>query len=63
RFRHAAASLWASVDPENDRGAKDLLGHRSFDMTERYYIQAQSRMAGRALAEVIATSHHRTRGA
>jgi hypothetical protein len=30
RFRHAAATFWSTQDPENVRGAKDLLGkHRS----------------------------------
>jgi hypothetical protein len=53
RFRHAAATLWSIRDPANVRGAKDLLGHSSFGMTEKYYIMAQSRIAGRALARVI----------
>jgi integrase len=54
RFRRAAATLWSSRDPANVRGAKDLLGHASFGTTEKYYIMAQSRIAGRALARVIA---------
>jgi integrase len=53
RFRRAAATLWSSRDPANVRGAKDLLGHASFSTTEKYYIMAQSRGAGRALARVI----------
>jgi integrase/recombinase XerD len=53
RFRHAAATLWSTRDPANVRGVKDLLGHASFDMTEKHYIMAQSRLAGRALARVI----------
>ncbi|GLR90946.1 site-specific integrase [Bradyrhizobium iriomotense] len=53
RFRHAAASLWAIHDPANVRGAKDLLGHASLDMTEKHYIMAQSRLAGRALARAV----------
>jgi integrase len=52
RFRHAAASFWSIHDPANVRGAKDLLGHASFGMTENY-IMAQSRLAGRALAHAI----------
>ena len=40
-------------DPANVRGAKDLLGHASFATTEKYYIMAQSRLAGRALARTI----------
>jgi integrase len=53
RFRHAAASFWSSHDPANVRGAKDLLGHASFGTTEKHYIMAQSRLAGRALARAI----------
>jgi len=53
RFRHAAASFWSIHDPVNVRGAKDLLGHASFGMTEKHYLMAQSRLAGRALAQVV----------
>jgi integrase/recombinase XerD len=53
RFRHAAATFWSVRDPVNVRGAKDLLGHASFATTEKHYIMAQSRLAGRALAQAI----------
>ena len=53
RFRHAAATFWSIRDPVNVRGVKDLLGHATFATTEQHYIMAQSRMAGRALAEAI----------
>jgi integrase/recombinase XerD len=53
RFRHAAATLWSSRDPTNVRGAKDLLGQASFSTTEKYYVMAQSRVAGRALARAV----------
>ena len=53
RFRHAAATLWSIRDPSNVRGARDLLGQASFQTTERHYIMAQSRLAGRALARAI----------
>jgi integrase len=53
RFRHAAGTLWSIHDPKNVRGAKDLLGHSSFGTTEKHYIMAQSRLAGRALARAI----------
>jgi integrase/recombinase XerD len=53
RFRHAAASFWSIRDPVNVRGAKDLLGQASFGITEKHYIMAQSRLAGRALAHVV----------
>ncbi len=53
RFRHAAASFWSSHDPVNVRGAKDLLGQASFATTEKFYIMAQSRLAGRALARAF----------
>jgi len=53
RFRRAAATFWSSRDPANVRGVKDLLGHASFSTTEKHYIMAQSRVAGRALARAI----------
>ena len=53
RFRHAAATFWSIHDPVNVRGAKDLLGQATFATTEKYYIMAQSRLAGRALARTI----------
>ncbi len=53
RFRSAAASFWSIADPENVRGAKDLLGHATFATTEKHYVQAQARVAGRAFATMI----------
>lgn len=53
RFRHAAASFWSVYDPVNVRGVKDLLGHATFAPTEKHYIMTQSRIAGRALAQMI----------
>jgi integrase len=53
RFRHAAATFWSSQDPANVRGVKDLLGQASFGTTERHYIMAQTRTAGRALVRAI----------
>ena len=53
RFRHAAATFWSIHDPANVRGVKDLLGHASFGMTEKYYVMAQARLAGRALAQAV----------
>jgi len=38
---------------ERERDAKDLLGQASFGITEKHYIMAQSRLAGRALAHVV----------
>jgi integrase/recombinase XerD len=52
-FRHAAATFWGERDPANVRGAKDLLGHASFRMTEKHYNMARSRIAGRKLAQAI----------
>jgi integrase len=54
-FRRAAASFVAEFDPGNVRAVKDLLGHKSFSMTEKHYIDApSSRSAGRKLAEIFA---------
>lgn len=51
RFRHAALTFWSIRDPDNIHGGKDLLNHRSFGTTEKFYIMTQSRGAGRVLAE------------
>jgi integrase len=57
RFRHAAGTLWSIEDPENLRGLKDLFGHASYEKTtETHYVMGQSRIAGRALAEAIASA-------
>ena len=57
RFRHAAGTLWSIEDPENVRGLKDLFGHASYEKTaETHYVMGQSRIAGRALAEAIASA-------
>jgi integrase/recombinase XerD len=53
RFRSAAGTFWSIHDPLNVRGVKDLLGHASFDPTEKYYIMKQSRIAGHALARAM----------
>ena len=52
-FRHAALTFWSIHDPKNILGGKDLLGHRSFSTTEKFYIMTQSRIAGRALARIV----------
>jgi integrase len=54
-FRRGAATFIAAADPKNIRMAKDLLQHNSFAITEKHYIHgANSRRAGRALAEIFA---------
>lgn len=54
RFRNAAATFVSVADPENIRMAKDLLGHKTFAMTENHYIDgAQSRIAARTLAQLL----------
>ena len=58
RFRLAAGNLWSIADPANVRGVKDLLGQSSFGTTEKHYIGAQSRLAGRTLAKVLRPSRH-----
>lgn len=58
RFRNAAATFLSVHDPENARAAKDLLGHASFATTEKHYIAAQSRIAGRALAAAVRRIGH-----
>jgi hypothetical protein len=43
------------------RGVKDLLGQASFATTEKHYIMAQSRLAGRVLARAIGNAGKRQR--
>lgn len=52
-FRRAAGNLWSIADPANVQGVKDLLGQTSFGTTEKHYIGAQSRLAGRGLANML----------
>ena len=51
-FRDIAATAIAMDRPEQVRLAKDLLGHGSFDLTERHYLHAQSVKAGKHLGDV-----------
>jgi len=54
RFRNASATFMVTQDPANAHAARDLLGHKSFSMTQKHYIdRAQSRMAGRKLSNVL----------
>jgi integrase len=53
RFRHGGVTFWSVNDPQNVKGAKDLLGHASFTTTEKHYIMTQSRVAGRKLAQIL----------
>ncbi len=58
RFRLAAGNFWSIADPTNVQGVKDLLGQTSFRTTEKHYIGAQSRLAGRALARLLRPSRY-----
>jgi len=62
QFRAAAGTFWSVQDPENVRGVKDLRGHADFATTEKYYIMARSRLAGRALARILAGLRNRRAG-
>lgn len=62
-FRDCAATSLAEDNPEHVRIAADLLGHRSFATTQRYYIAAGQRRALRRVQGTI-LKHRRTgRGA
>jgi len=52
-FRDVAATSMAMDRPDQVRLAKDLLGHGSFELTERHYLHAQSVRAGKHLGDVI----------
>jgi integrase/recombinase XerD len=62
RFRSASGTFWSIHDPANVRGVRDLLGHASFDPTEKYYIITQSRLAGHTLARALKTIINRPAG-
>lgn len=54
RFRNAAATFLTMQDPANAYAARDLLGHKSLNMTQKHYVdRAQSRLAGRTLAGIL----------
>lgn len=54
RFRNAAATFLTTQDPANAYAARDLLGHRSINMTQKHYVdRAQSRLAGRTLSSIL----------
>jgi len=52
-FRHSAASTLACEDPAHVRISAAILGHSSFQTTERYYIMAQQAQAHEAFVELI----------
>jgi integrase len=52
-FRYCAATSLAEDNPEHVRIAADLLGHRSFATTQRYYIAAGQRRALRRVQGTI----------
>ena len=58
-FRRAAVILCSTYDPIIFRGVKDLIVQADFGTTERHYIGAQSRLAGRALAKVLWSPRHK----
>jgi integrase len=58
RARSGAGTFWSIHDPANARGVKDLLGHASFETTEKYYIMAQFRLAGRSLQQAIQRAYN-----
>ena len=58
-FRAAAATELAERDPESIRAAAPLLGHSSFAVTDRHYIQASGIAAGRRYAAHLADLRRR----
>ena len=57
RFRSAAGTFWSIQDPANVRGVKDLLGHESFNPTEKSWsIPSQESNASIPMARSIRPS-------
>ena len=52
-FRDAAATSLARLSPQDAKLIRPLLGHQSFGVAERHYIQASMIEAGRDYAAVI----------
>jgi len=52
-FRDIAATTFALELPDRVRLTKDLLNQASFATTDKFYLQAQSVVAGRRHAEVV----------
>ena len=61
-FRDCAATSLAEDNPEHVRIAADLLGHRSFATTRRYYIAAGQRRALRCVQKTILEHRRAARG-
>ena len=61
-FRDCAATALAEDNPEHVRIAADLLGHRSFATTQRYYIAAGQRRALRRVQDTILEHRRATHG-
>jgi integrase len=57
-FRDCAATTLAYADPQHIGVAAPLLGHRSFQTTERYYLQARMGEAGRRLQQDLLSIRH-----
>ena len=62
-FRDCAATSLAEDNPEHVRIAADLLGHRSFATTQRYYIAAGQRRALQRVQGTILQHRRMGRGA
>jgi integrase len=52
-FRDAAASTLATEAPDHVRIAAPLLGHRTFQTTEKYYRQAKAQQGHGRFIETI----------
>jgi integrase/recombinase XerD len=62
-FRDRAATSLAEENPDHVRIAADLLGHRSFATTQRFYIAAGQRRALRRCQAVVLERRRRARPA
>jgi integrase/recombinase XerD len=62
-FRHMLATTIAVEDPAHVGIAGTLLGHSRFETTDKYYILARNRDAGRRYQAVLdrRRHHHKTR--
>ena len=54
-FRHCAATSMSLVSPGVARAAAPLLGHRSFETTQKHYVRARQLDASRSINAVLAS--------
>jgi integrase len=53
QFRHLAAKLYLDQHPDGFETVRRLLGHKSIEITMRYYRELESVLAGKRYAALL----------